>query len=224
MSVTRLAPSLVLSSALHGALAAAVWFQFGTAPAGSVTLLELVGPEGPGPAGFPASGFTRPAVSRSPRVARPLPTIPRDPAPPKAPLRPEPGPSSEAPAPDSPVSAAATAPEAASEQPRPIGPSAGGDEAGVAGGGLLPPRILTSELPRYPESARRAGSQGTTVLRVRVGADGTVRSVLIERSSGHPDLDEAAREAVATWRFEPARRRGIPVELWILLPVQFTLG
>jgi protein TonB len=62
------------------------------------------------------------------------------------------------------------------------------------------------------------------LLRVRVGTDGSVGAVLVERSSGHPDLDEAAREAVATWRFEPARRRGVPVELWILLPIRFTLG
>jgi protein TonB len=57
-----------------------------------------------------------------------------------------------------------------------------------------------------------------------VGADGAVGPVVIEQSSGHPELDEAAREAVAAWRFEPARRRGVPVDLWILLPVRFTLG
>ena len=38
--------------------------------------------------------------------------------------------------------------------------------------------------PRYPESARKIGAQGVTVLRVRVLESGRVGEVLIEKSAG----------------------------------------
>ena len=42
-------------------------------------------------------------------------------------------------------------------------------------------------------------------------------------SAGHPDLDQAAMEAVRRWRFEPARRGADAVAMWVLLPVEFRL-
>lgn len=77
--------------------------------------------------------------------------------------------------------------------------------------------------PRYPDSARRAGAQGTTVLKVRVLESGRVGEVLVEKSAGHRDLDGAAVEAVKRWLFEPARIGREPVAVWVLLPVQFEL-
>lgn len=77
--------------------------------------------------------------------------------------------------------------------------------------------------PAYPSAPRRLGIQGTTVLRVHVLADGRIGDVLVEHSAGHPDLDQAAMEAVRRWRFEPARRGADPVAMWVLLPVEFRL-
>ena len=77
--------------------------------------------------------------------------------------------------------------------------------------------------PSYPSSARRMGIQGMTTLRVYVAADGLVAEVLIHESAGHPDLDNAAAEAVKRWRFEPARRGAEAVGVWVLLPVEFRL-
>jgi TonB family protein len=77
--------------------------------------------------------------------------------------------------------------------------------------------------PRYPESARRAGAQGVTLLRIRVLESGRVGQVLIEKSAGYRDLDSAAAEAVKTWLFEPARRGKEAVAVWVLLPVKFEL-
>lgn len=77
--------------------------------------------------------------------------------------------------------------------------------------------------PRYPASARRSGIQGTTVLRVFVARDGRVTDVGIEKTAGHPDLDEAAADAVRRWRFDPARRGEEAVGMWVLLPVEFRL-
>lgn len=77
--------------------------------------------------------------------------------------------------------------------------------------------------PAYPSAPRRLGIQGTTMLRVHVLADGRIGDLLVEHSAGHPDLDQAAMEAVRRWRFEPARRGADAVAMWVLLPVEFRL-
>ncbi len=77
--------------------------------------------------------------------------------------------------------------------------------------------------PHYPESARRAGAQGVTLLRIKVLENGRVGQVLIEKSAGYRDLDFSAAEAVKKWLFEPARRGKDAVAVWVLLPVKFEL-
>jgi periplasmic protein TonB len=77
--------------------------------------------------------------------------------------------------------------------------------------------------PSYPSSARRLNVQGTTLLRVHVLADGRVGDIDVEQSAGHPDLDQAATDAVRRWRFEPARRGEQAVAMWVRLPVEFRL-
>jgi TonB family protein len=77
--------------------------------------------------------------------------------------------------------------------------------------------------PRYPESARRQGFEGTTLLKIHVSDTGRVEDVLVERSAGHQDLDLAAMEAVKQWRFEPARRGKQSIAVWVMLPVRFAL-
>jgi periplasmic protein TonB len=78
-------------------------------------------------------------------------------------------------------------------------------------------------IPHYPESARRAGVEGVTLLRFVVQADGRVGTVNVERSAGHPELDQSAVDAVKAWRFEPAHRGKDPVPVWVTLPVRFEL-
>lgn len=77
--------------------------------------------------------------------------------------------------------------------------------------------------PSYPATPRRLGIQGTTLLRVHVLASGRIGEVLVEKSAGHPELDDAAADAVRRWRFEPARRGPDAVAMWVLLPVEFKL-
>ena len=77
--------------------------------------------------------------------------------------------------------------------------------------------------PAYPAGPRRLGIQGTTLLRVHVQADGRIGDVLVEQSAGHPELDDAAVDAVKRWRFEPARRGAEAIAMWVLLPVEFRL-
>jgi protein TonB len=76
----------------------------------------------------------------------------------------------------------------------------------------------------YPLEALRNREQGTVILSVLVGADGSVLGVEIEKSSGSRSLDRAAREAVAKWRFHPATRNGVAHSAWASVPVTFNLS
>jgi protein TonB len=97
----------------------------------------------------------------------------------------------------------------------------------VASVAVTPPSFnaayLRNPSPRYPASARRAGTQGTVTLRVQVTREGLVARVDVEKSSGSPHLDAAALEAVKAWRFVPARQGAEPLESWVLVPIVFRL-
>jgi TonB family protein len=99
----------------------------------------------------------------------------------------------------------------------------GGGIAADALTGLARPMGGYQVKPRYPDSARRAGFQGTTLLKVHVLENGRVGEVLIEQSAGHRDLDTAAADAVKQWLFEAARMGERPIAVWVLLPVKFEL-
>jgi TonB family protein len=103
------------------------------------------------------------------------------------------------------------------------GAGGGGVGSGKALSGLARPLSGYQVKPRYPESARRAGAQGVTLLKLRVLENGKVGEVQIERSAGHVDLDNAAVDAVKQWLFQPARMGTIPVAVWVLLPVKFEI-
>ena len=79
--------------------------------------------------------------------------------------------------------------------------------------------------PQYTAAMMRGNLQGTVLLRVLVDVDGTPLNVSIERSSGHRELDQAARRQVlAKWRFKPARQDGQAVQAIGMVPVNFTLN
>lgn len=83
---------------------------------------------------------------------------------------------------------------------------------------------LNNPKPIYPPAARRRGETGTVTLRVLVSADGGAARVELKTSSGSPRLDRAAQEAVAQWKFVPARQGDVPVQSWVLVPVDFSLN
>jgi periplasmic protein TonB len=78
--------------------------------------------------------------------------------------------------------------------------------------------------PAYPTAARRRAEQGVVTIRVLVGDDGRVERAELAESSGHDALDEAALATIRErWRFIPARRAGVAIESWVLVPIRFAL-
>jgi protein TonB len=58
--------------------------------------------------------------------------------------------------------------------------------------------------PDYPAASRQRGEEGEVLLSIHVLADGFPDSVVVAKSCGYPELDEAARDAVLRWHFAPA--------------------
>lgn len=85
------------------------------------------------------------------------------------------------------------------------------------------PRYGSNPKPHYPEAARRRGYEGTVILSVVVLKDGSAGSVQIAKGSGYKMLDDAAREAVARWKFMPALLGEEPVEMQVEIPILFKL-
>ena len=84
------------------------------------------------------------------------------------------------------------------------------------------PRIINWAKPNYPEIARRAQIEGTVIVKVLVGPDGSVRDAQILQGV-NPMLNNAALEAARRCKFIPGKQRNIPVKAWMALPFAFRL-
>ena len=77
--------------------------------------------------------------------------------------------------------------------------------------------------PVWPAAALAAGRQGTVTLVFEIDTDGKVLRSKIEKSSGHSDLDEAAREGIAKCSFTPGMDNGKPVRSAMQMSYVWTL-
>ena len=66
----------------------------------------------------------------------------------------------------------------------------------------------------YPALSARMHETGTVGISMIIGTDGVPKDVKVEKSSGHPRLDEAAVECVkAEFRYKAATKDGVPLEI-----------
>lgn len=84
------------------------------------------------------------------------------------------------------------------------------------------PRMQSSPDAEFSESARRDKYQGEAELRLTVAEDGQVRDVCVSQSLGE-GLDEKSVAAIRNWKFEPGRKEGKPVPVWISVTTNFHL-
>ena len=80
-----------------------------------------------------------------------------------------------------------------------------------------------NKMPPYPRAAGRRGEEGSVEMLVTVGADGAVSAVEVAVSSGHPDLDRTATNAVSHWHFRPARQNGVAVPTQLMQVFNFKI-
>jgi protein TonB len=88
----------------------------------------------------------------------------------------------------------------------------------------IDPRFKRRFQPDYPPTSRRLGEEGSVILQVLVGPDGTVQDGKVQQSSGHTRLDEAAlKHALRAWRFTPGTDGGKPITMWKTIKVTFQI-
>jgi periplasmic protein TonB len=90
--------------------------------------------------------------------------------------------------------------------------------SGVMTGYLLDNKTV----PQYPAIARAARIQGTVVLQATIAKDGAIQNLRV--INGPPMLQQAAIDAVRSWRYKPYLLNGEPVEVETTINVIFNLG
>jgi len=105
-----------------------------------------------------------------------------------------------------------------------LGPGSGGGTGGgvyQVGGDVSAPVLVYQVEPEFSEEARKAKFQGEVLVHLIVDAQGRPTNVRVIRPVGM-GLDEKAREAVAQYKFRPARKGGaaVPVELNVAVNFQ----
>ena len=76
-------------------------------------------------------------------------------------------------------------------------------------------RCQSCAKPEYPVNAKERGLEGEAKVAVDVDANGNVINVRLINSSGHSELDEAAKQAARNWKFDPSQsgKSAIPAKI-----------
>ena len=83
--------------------------------------------------------------------------------------------------------------------------------------------FISSHL-HYPESALESGQEGKVFLQFIVDTDGTMKDLVVLRSSGSKALDaEALRVVRLMTQWKPGTDKGVPVQAYFTLPIVFSL-
>jgi serine/threonine-protein kinase len=91
-----------------------------------------------------------------------------------------------------------------------------------AGPRVTPPVLVRAAEPDYPALAKRMRRPARVVIRALVDENGKVVSAQV--AEGDPSrlgFDEAALQAAYKMVYKPATKDGVPVKMWIELPVTF---
>ena len=96
-------------------------------------------------------------------------------------------------------------------------------QARSAGDVDQPPVPNKTVSPRYPLEAERRKTTGYVVVRALVERDGRVSVVEVVDAKPRGVFEEAAKQAFAQWRFEPAEDDGERVRVWVRKRLDFEL-
>lgn len=81
--------------------------------------------------------------------------------------------------------------------------------------------VVAAMNDEYPPLLREAGIGGTVVVWFFIDENGEVGETLIDESSGHVALDEAALRVADAFRFSPALNDDEEVPVWVMFPITF---
>ena len=75
----------------------------------------------------------------------------------------------------------------------------------------------------YPWDCKVAQIEGESYIKALVSRDGSVREVLLYKTSGSDLLDRSALKAAKDCKFKPAMKDGEPVDLWVVFSYVFVV-
>ena len=87
----------------------------------------------------------------------------------------------------------------------------------------VPPKPKQTIKPEYPFSSRERGEEGDVALAISINENGGVDGVVVQKSSGFSELDDAAVRAVKSAMFDPAKSGNKPVASVARLTLSFKL-
>jgi protein TonB len=88
--------------------------------------------------------------------------------------------------------------------------------------GVMAGNLLQKTVPQYPAIPKIARIQGIVVLQATISKAGLIQNLRV--ISGPAMLQQAALDAVRTWRYKPYLLNGEPVEVETTVNVVFNLG
>jgi periplasmic protein TonB len=88
--------------------------------------------------------------------------------------------------------------------------------------GVMAGNLVDRAVPQYPAIARAARIQGVVVLQATISTTGLIKNLRV--ITGPPMLQQAAMDAVRSWRYRPYLLNGSPVEVETTINVVFNLG
>ena len=91
--------------------------------------------------------------------------------------------------------------------------------------GTILPFLISNPKPiPYPSQALTQGWQGKIVIAIEISVDGSIGLYQVMQSTGRQVLDDAATEAVQSWKFHSAvKANGEPIRTCIQIPITFQL-
>jgi len=202
--------SVVLHLAGFYAIQSGLLSRVVTAAMPTITTISIIAP--PAPPKPPA-----PSIPKTVELSAPLPraVIPPLPLIAVAPTEPTITPPQPTRAEAAPVATAApTAP--AAPAPSPPAPSTPRTVSSVEY--IKAPQLV------YPNLSRRLGESGTVVLRILINEKGLPEQILVHKSTGYSNLDEAGRQAAQRALFKPMIENGKAVPVYVLVPLTFQLS
>ena len=83
------------------------------------------------------------------------------------------------------------------------------------------PKVLSREPLEYPEQAHKDGIKGYVVINILIDKDGSVELAKVLDSEPAGVFDNAALNAVRSWKFSPAKYKTKPVKMWAKQKIRF---
>lgn len=91
----------------------------------------------------------------------------------------------------------------------------------LAAEGMEPPVPVRTVPPVFPDEMRRDGVSGVVTVSILIDEKGNVTEPKVVKTT-HEAFSQPALDALAKWKFKPAKQGGAAVAMRVNIPIQFT--